>query len=40
MLRTRVLSQSERQPARPVVNASLDLAARLPRLILEARRRP
>ena len=38
MLRTRVLSQSERQPARPVVNASLDLAARLPRLILEARR--
>ncbi|WP_420101357.1 DUF58 domain-containing protein [Bosea sp. (in: a-proteobacteria)] len=38
MLRTRVLGQSERQPARPVVTASLDLAARLPRLILEARR--
>lgn len=38
MLRTRVLSQSERQPARPVLTASLDLAARLPRLILEARR--
>lgn len=38
MLRTRVLSQTERQPARPVLTASLDLAARLPRLILEARR--
>lgn len=38
MLRTRVLSPSERQPARPVISASLDLAARLPRLILEARR--
>ncbi len=38
MLRTRVLSQGERQPARPVLTASLDLAARLPRLILEARR--
>jgi uncharacterized protein (DUF58 family) len=38
MLRTRVLSQTERQPARPVLAASLDLAARLPRLILEARR--
>ncbi|CAM5764909.1 DUF58 domain-containing protein [Bosea minatitlanensis] len=38
MLRTRVLSRTERQPARPVLTASLDLAARLPRLILEARR--
>ncbi|WP_449255940.1 DUF58 domain-containing protein [Bosea sp. (in: a-proteobacteria)] len=38
MLRTRVLSQTERQPGRPVLAASLDLAARLPRLILEARR--
>lgn len=38
MVRTRVLSQTERQPARPVLTASLDLAARLPRLILEARR--
>lgn len=38
MLRTRVLSQTERKPARPVLTASLDLAARLPRLILEARR--
>jgi hypothetical protein len=38
MLRTRVLGSAERQPARPVVTASLDLAARLPRLILEARR--
>jgi len=38
MLRTRVLNPSERQPARPVISASLDLAARLPRLILEARR--
>lgn len=38
MLRTRVLGPAERQPARPVVTASLDLAARLPRLILEARR--
>ncbi len=38
MLRTRVLSPSERQPAKPVLAASLDLAARLPRLILEARR--
>lgn len=38
MLRTRVLNPSERQPARPVIAASLDLAARLPRLILEARR--
>jgi uncharacterized protein (DUF58 family) len=38
MLRTRVLGPSERQPARPVLTASLDLAARLPRLILEARR--
>lgn len=38
MLRTRVLSRTERQPGRPVLAASLDLAARLPRLILEARR--
>lgn len=38
MLRTRVLGATERQPARPVVTAALDLAARLPRLILEARR--
>lgn len=38
MLRMRVLNQAERQPARPVLTASLDLAARLPRLILEARR--
>ncbi|WP_332684917.1 DUF58 domain-containing protein [Bosea sp. (in: a-proteobacteria)] len=38
MLRTRVLGPSERQPARPVLKASLDLAARLPRLVLEARR--
>jgi uncharacterized protein (DUF58 family) len=38
MLRTRVLGQAERQPARPVLEGSLDLAARLPRLILEARR--
>lgn len=38
MLRMRVLGPSERQPARPVIAASLDLAARLPRLILEARR--
>jgi len=38
MLRTRVLSQTERQPGRTVLAASLDLAARLPRLILEARR--
>jgi uncharacterized protein (DUF58 family) len=38
MLRTRVLAPTERQPARPVLTASLDLAARLPRLILEARR--
>ncbi|KFC66701.1 putative membrane protein [Bosea sp. LC85] len=38
MLRTRVLGPSERRPAPPVLKASLDLAARLPRLILEARR--
>ncbi len=38
MLRMRVLNQAQRQPARPVLTASLDLAARLPRLILEARR--
>ncbi len=38
MLRTRVLGTAERQPATPVLNASLDLAARLPRLVLEARR--
>ncbi|HEV7327065.1 MAG TPA: DUF58 domain-containing protein [Bosea sp. (in: a-proteobacteria)] len=38
MLRTRVLGQSERQPGQPVLKASLDLAARLPRLVLEARR--
>lgn len=38
MLRTRVLGATERQPARPAVTAALDLAARLPRLILEARR--
>ena len=38
MLRTRVLGQAERQPAKPVLTDSLDLAARLPRLILEARR--
>lgn len=38
MLRTRVLSSSERKPAKPVLTESLDLAARLPRLILEARR--
>ena len=38
MLRTRVLGAGERQPAQPVVAASLDLAARLPRLILESRR--
>lgn len=38
MLRTRVLAGNERQPAQPVVAASLDLAARLPRLILESRR--
>ncbi len=38
MLRTRVLGPSERQPAKPILTESLDLAARLPRLILEARR--
>ncbi len=38
MLRLRVLGPSERQPARPVLKASLELAARLPRLILESRR--
>lgn len=38
MLRTRVLPPPDRQPAPPVLKASLDLAARLPRLILEARR--
>lgn len=38
MLRTRVLGQSERRPSRPVLTESLDLAARLPRLILESRR--
>jgi uncharacterized protein (DUF58 family) len=38
MLRTRVLGPAERQPAKPVLTASLDLAARLPRLVLEARR--
>ncbi|MCA0421378.1 MAG: DUF58 domain-containing protein, partial [Proteobacteria bacterium] len=38
MLRTRVLGPSERRPSRPVLTESLDLAARLPRLILEARR--
>lgn len=38
MLRTRVLAGNERQPAQPVVAASLDLASRLPRLILESRR--
>lgn len=38
MLRTRVLDRNQRQPARPVVSDALDLAARLPRLLLEARR--
>ncbi len=38
MLRTRVLGPGERRPSRPVLTESLDLAARLPRLILEARR--
>ena len=38
MLRTRVLSPSERRPSRPVLTDALDLAARLPRLILESRR--
>jgi uncharacterized protein (DUF58 family) len=38
MLRTRVLGPSERQPGQQVLQASLDLAARLPRLVLEARR--
>jgi uncharacterized protein (DUF58 family) len=38
MLRTRVLAPGERRPSRPVLTESLDLAARLPRLILEARR--
>lgn len=38
MLRTRVLGPSERKPAKPILSESLDLAARLPRLILEARR--
>lgn len=38
MLRTRVLDQADRRPAQPVIEASLDLAARLPRLVLEARR--
>lgn len=38
MLRTRVLDQAARRPAQPVIAASLDLAARLPRLVLEARR--
>ncbi|MEN5081360.1 DUF58 domain-containing protein [Bosea sp. TWI1241] len=38
MLRTRVLGPAERLPSRPVVESSLDLAARLPRLVLEARR--
>ncbi|SDF80840.1 DUF58 domain-containing protein [Bosea robiniae] len=38
MLRTRVLGPSERRPTRPVLTDALDLAARLPRLILEARR--
>lgn len=38
MLRTRVLASGERRPSRPVLTESLDLAARLPRLILEARR--
>lgn len=38
MLRTRVLGPSERRPSRPVLTDALDLAARLPRLILEARR--
>ncbi|MGO4173299.1 DUF58 domain-containing protein [Bosea sp. TAF32] len=34
----RVLGPNERKPAKPVLTESLDLAARLPRLILEARR--
>lgn len=38
MLRMRVLGPNERKPAKPVLTESLDLAARLPRLILEARR--
>ena len=38
MLRTRVLGPNERKPAKPALTESLDLAARLPRLILEARR--
>ena len=38
MLRTRVLGPGERRPTRPVLTDALDLAARLPRLILEARR--
>lgn len=38
MLRTRVLAPGERRPSRPVLTESLDLAARLPRLILESRR--
>lgn len=38
MLRTRVLGPGERRPSRPVLTESLDLAARLPRLILESRR--
>lgn len=38
MLRMRVLGPSERKPAKPILTESLDLAARLPRLILEARR--
>ncbi|MCO5091104.1 DUF58 domain-containing protein [Bosea sp. (in: a-proteobacteria)] len=38
MLRTRVLRPEERRPSRPVLTEALDLAARLPHLILEARR--
>ncbi len=38
MAQARVLEAAQRQPALPVVRDALDIAARLPRLVLEARR--
>ena len=38
MARTRVLAAEERQPRRQETGAGLELAARMPRLVLEARR--
>ncbi|HSP25430.1 MAG TPA: DUF58 domain-containing protein, partial [Saliniramus sp.] len=38
MTRVRVLDQNARSPGRTATNAALDLAGRLPRLVLEARR--